>query len=76
MTKPRPLQTLSTAHQVISGKILVKALYAELPGGAKPGKEYVRNRLVRMTSKQVPDDIRVLVEERILPRWRRARSSI
>jgi len=32
--------------------------------------------LVRMASKQVPDDIRVLVEERILPRWRRARSSI
>ncbi len=70
------IQTLSTAHQLVSGKILVKALYAELPGGAKPGKEYVRNRLVRMVSKQVPDDVRILVEERILPRWRRARSSI
>jgi len=69
------VQTPSGAHQVVSGKILMKALYARLPGGTKPGKEYVRNRLVRMASKQAPDDIRILVEGRILPRWRHARGS-
>ncbi|MBI3764085.1 MAG: hypothetical protein HY260_19765 [Chloroflexi bacterium] len=67
-------QTLSGAHQVVSGKVIMKALYAELPEGPKPGKEYVRNRLVRLASKQVPEDIRILVEERIIPRWRRMRS--
>ena len=66
-------QTLSGAHEVISGKTLLKALYIELPTGQKPGKDYLRNRLVRMASKQVPDDIRILVAERIVPRWRRAR---
>jgi len=70
------VQILSDAHQVVSGKILMKALYAELPGGAKPNREHFRNRLVLMSSTQVPDDIRILVEERILPRWRRARSSV
>jgi len=70
------VQVLSSAHQVVSGKLLMKALYAELPSGAKPSREYVRNRLVRMASTQVPDDIRILVEERILPRWRHARGSV
>ncbi|HKZ85068.1 MAG TPA: hypothetical protein VJ793_15565 [Anaerolineae bacterium] len=69
------IQVRSSAHQVVSGKLLMKALYAELPRGAKPNREYVRNRLVRMASKQVPDDIHTLIEERILPRWRRARGS-
>ena len=53
----------------------MKALYAELPGGRKPAWGDVRNRLVKLASKQVPDDIRILVEERILPRWRRVRDS-
>lgn len=68
------VQSLSDAHKVVSGKTLMKALYVALPAGPKPGKEYIRNRLVRMASKQVPVDIRALVEERILPRWRRARA--
>jgi len=66
------VQTLSNAHEVVSGKFLLRALYAELPTSHKPNRDYMRNRLVRMASKQVPDDIRVLVEERILPRWRAA----
>ena len=67
-------QTAPGAHGIVSGKTLMKALYAELPGGPKPRKEYVRNRLVRMASAQVPNDMHVLIEDRILPRWRKARS--
>ncbi len=68
------IQIVSGAHEIVSGKMLMKALYAELPSGPKPRKEYVRNRLVRMASAQVPDDMRILIEDRILPRWRKARN--
>ena len=71
----KKIQTLSDAHKVGSGKLLLRVLYNELPRGTKPNKEYFRNRLVRMASRQVPEDIRTLVEERILPRWRKARSA-
>lgn len=67
------VNTLSNTHEIISGKLLLTALYSEMPGGPKPPKEYLRNRLVRMASKQTPEDVRALIEEHILPRWRRAR---
>ncbi len=68
------INTRPSAHEVISGKLLLKTLYLEMPSGPKPPREHVRNRLVRMASKQAPDDIRSLVEDHILPRWRRARA--
>jgi len=67
------VQALSSAHRVVSGKVLLKALHQELPSSFKPGTKYIRNRLAQMASRQVPADIRILVEERILSRWRRAR---
>lgn len=69
------MQSLNSAHEVVSGKTLLKAVYAALPGGPKPAKEHVRNRLVRLASRQVPDDVRFIVEERILPRWRQAQAA-
>jgi hypothetical protein len=69
------IQSLDDAHQVVSGKLLLKALHQELPTAFKPRTIYIRNRLAQMASKQVPDDIHVLVEERILPRWRAARQA-
>ena len=64
------IQLLSGAHEVINGRMLLKAFQAELPSSLRA---YVRKPLILEASKQVPEDIRVLFEERILPRWRRAR---
>lgn len=69
------VQPLSGAHEVVSGKALLKAVYAALPAGPKPAWEHVRNRLVQLASRQVPNDVRFIVEERILPRWRQAQAA-
>jgi len=69
------VQPLNGAHEVVSGKTLLKAVYAALPAGPKPAREHVRNRLVRLASRQVPNDVRFIVEERILPRWRQAQAA-
>jgi len=69
------VQILTDAHQIVSSKLLLKALHQKLPKNFKPGTKYIRNRLAQMASKQMPDDIRILIEERILPRWHRARAA-
>ncbi len=67
------VQSLAKAHEFVSGKLLLKALYHGLPEGQKPPLDYLRNKLAVMASKSVPADMRTLVIDRILPRWRRAR---
>ncbi len=67
-------QTLAGAHEYISGKMLLNALHGRLPS-PKPTKDQLRNRLLQLASKNPPEDIRLLVEDRILPRWRRARAA-
>lgn len=67
-------QSLTNMHKFISGKLLLKALYQELPKGSKPQADHLLGKLATLASKLVPDDIRTLVVEHILPRWRSARS--
>ncbi len=67
------VQGLVRAHEFVSGKLLLKALYHDLPGGQKPPLDYLRNKLAVMASKSVPADMRTLVIDRILPRWRHTR---
>ncbi len=67
------IQALTSLQQVVSGKILVNAVHKELPA-PKPTKDQIRNRLMQNASKQAPEDIRTLIIDRILPRWRQARS--
>lgn len=67
------VQGLARAHEFVSGKLLLKALYQQLPEGQKPPLDYLRNKLAVMASRSVPSDMRTLVMDRILPRWRRAR---
>jgi len=65
------IQTLSGALQVVDGKrFFKKALLNALPSSLRP---YFFNLLADKASKEPPEDIRCLVEERILPRWRAAR---
>ncbi|MBI5082718.1 MAG: hypothetical protein HZB17_15650 [Chloroflexi bacterium] len=64
---------LATAHQVISGKLLLKALYHQLSDQEKPRREYIIGKLATLASKSVPEDIRFLIQDRLLPRWREAR---
>jgi len=66
-------ENLARAHEFVSGKFLLKALYQHLPEGQKPPLDYLRNKLAVMASKSVPSDMQILVMDRILPRWRRAR---
>ena len=65
--------SLAMAHQVISGKLLLKALYHQLSDQEKPRREYIISKLATLASKSVPEDIRFLIQDRILPRWREAR---
>ena len=67
-------QSLTNMHKFISGKLLLKALYQELPKGSKPQADHLLGKLATHASKLVPDDIQTLIVERILPRWRSARS--
>ncbi|MEK7277855.1 MAG: DUF4435 domain-containing protein [Chloroflexota bacterium] len=66
------VETLSGAHQVVDGKRFLKpALNRLLPSSLRP---YFFSLLAELASQDPPLDIRALVEERILPRWRRARA--
>jgi len=67
------VQALPAAHAITSGKLLLRAVYQELPGSSKPNMEYLKGKLVTFASKSIPDDLQTLVIEHILPRWRRAR---
>jgi hypothetical protein len=72
------VQTLSTMHHFISGKMLLTAIHQRLLT-AFPGYRIHRvnmlEKLMELASKQVPADLRLLVEDRILPRWRKARAA-
>ncbi|HLB47341.1 MAG TPA: DUF4435 domain-containing protein, partial [Anaerolineales bacterium] len=57
--------TLRDAHQIVDGKRFLKqALNRELPSGLKP---YFFSLLAEAASKNLPEDLRLLVEDRILP---------
>ncbi len=65
--------TLRDAHQIVDGKRFLKqALNRELPSGLR---SYFFSLLAEDASKNPPEDLRLLVEDRILPRWRRARAA-
>jgi hypothetical protein len=72
------VQSLTRMHEFVSGKLLLTALHHKLLG-AMPGYKIRRldivENLMVLASKQIPEDIHFLVEERILPRWRRARAA-
>ena len=71
-TVSEKLGTLSGAHQIVDGKRFLKpAVNRELPGNLRP---YFFSLLAELASKNVPEDARTLVEDLILPRWRKARS--
>lgn len=62
---------LNEVHKWVSGKLLLEALYQQLP--SQRHKAHLRNQLAVFASEAVPADMRTLVIDRILPRWRRAR---
>lgn len=68
------LASLDKAHTVVSGKMLLSAVHDSLPS-PKPTKDQIRNRSLQLAADRIPEDIRLLVEDRILPRWRKARAA-
>lgn len=67
------VKTLSGAHQIVDGKRFLRpALNRELPSSLRP---YFFSLLAELASQNPSPDIHTLVEERILPRWRKARSA-
>ncbi|HLF00376.1 MAG TPA: hypothetical protein VI547_00220, partial [Anaerolineales bacterium] len=72
------VQSLSGTHNFVSGKMLLTAIHQRLLA-AFPGYKIRRvdmlEKLMELASKQVPADLRLLVEDRILPRWRKARAA-
>lgn len=62
---------LNEVHKWVSGKRLLEALYQQLP--SQQHKAHLRNQLAVFASESVPADMRTLVIDRILSRWRRAR---
>lgn len=72
------VQSLSNAHRFVSGKMLLTAIHRKLLTafpGYKIRRVDILEKLMEFASKQVPDDLHTLVEDRILPRWRRARTA-
>jgi len=65
------VENLNEVHKWVSGKLLLETLYQQLP--SQQHKAYLRNQLAVSASESIPSDMRTLVIDRILSRWRRAR---
>jgi hypothetical protein len=65
------IRNLNEVHKWVSGKLLLEALYQQLP--SQQHKAHLRNQLAVFVSESIPADMRTLLIDNILPRWRRAR---